>query len=66
MFCSNCGSILGGTDNGKIIAVTLGTVDGDPGVRPRSNIFVGSKAPWYDITDDLPKFDEWPPGEEWA
>jgi hypothetical protein len=66
MFCSVCGSILGATDNGRVISVTLGTIDGDPGIKPRSNIFVGSKAPWHDITDDLPRFDEWPPGEGWA
>ena len=66
MFCSVCGSIIGGAENGKIISVTLGTIDGDPGVTPRSHIFVGSKAPWHDITDDLPQFDEWPPGDEWA
>jgi len=33
-------------------------LDDDPGVRPESHIFVGSKAPWYDITDDLPQFAE--------
>jgi hypothetical protein len=38
----------------------VGTVDGDPGVRPREHIFVGSKAPWYEIADALPQFEEWP------
>ena len=66
LFCSACGSSMGGTENGKVTLVTLGTIEGDPGIKPRSHIFVGSKAPWYDITDDLPRFDEWPPGEEWA
>lgn len=66
MFCSRCGSILGSTDNGRVIAVTLGCIDGDPGIKPRSNIFVGSKASWYDINDDLPRFDEYPPGDEWV
>ncbi len=41
--------------------MTLETVTGDPAVRPEAHIFVGSKAPWYDITDGLPLFDEWPP-----
>lgn len=66
MFCSNCGSILGGTDSGRVTSVTVGTIDGDPGTRPRSHIFVGSMAPWFQISDDLPQFDEWPPGDEWA
>ncbi len=59
-FCRVCGSPLGA--DGKLSWVTLGTVEGDPGVRPRGHIFVGSKAPWYEITDDLPQFDAWHPG----
>ena len=35
--------------------------DGDPGVRPQGHIFVGSKACWYAITDDLPQHEEYPP-----
>jgi hypothetical protein len=66
MFCSVCGSTLGGTEEGQINSVTLGTVEGDPGVRPRSHIFVGSKAPWHEISDTLPQFEEWPPGETWV
>jgi hypothetical protein len=26
--------------------------------RPTEHIVVGSKAPWFEITDDLPRFDE--------
>ncbi len=66
MFCSICGSNLGGTENGGVTSVTLGTIEGDPGIEPRSHIFVGSMAPWYEIRDDLPQFDEWPPGDSWA
>ena len=32
-----------------------------PPARPKSHFFVGSKAPWHDIVDDLPQFDEYPP-----
>jgi len=60
-FCSECGSSLAGTRNGEVTTITLGTVEGDPGVRPEFHIFVGSKAPWHTITDDLPQFDERPP-----
>jgi len=60
-FCSACGSTLAGTDNGEITAITLGTVEGDPGIRPESHIFVGSKARWLDINDDLPQFEQRPP-----
>ena len=60
-FCSECGSSLAGTENGRVTSITLGTVEGDPGIAPESHIFVGSKASWHDIDDQLPQFDEWPP-----
>lgn len=59
-FCKKCGSPLAASQAGEIREVVLGTVDGDPGVRPRAHIFVGSRAPWYTIEDDLPQFEEWP------
>lgn len=61
-FCSRCGSALVSTLGGNVMEVALGTVDGDPGVRPGEHIFVGSRAPWYEIADALPQFEEWPPG----
>ncbi|MBF0280106.1 MAG: GFA family protein [SAR324 cluster bacterium] len=59
-FCKECGSTLAGSDKGEINSVTLGTLAGDPGIKPESHIFVGSKAQWYDIADDLPQFEERP------
>jgi hypothetical protein len=61
-FCRHCGSTLQmifERESGAIIDIALGTVDGDPEIRPKSHIFVGSKAPWYTITDDLPQHEEW-------
>ena len=60
-FCSECGSSLAGTDKGKVNMVTLGTIEGNPGIKPESHIFVDSKALWYEINDDLPQFEQWPP-----
>lgn len=59
-FCSQCGSTLlcHADDEPDIDYIALGTVDGDPGCRPAYHIWVGSQAPWYSITDDLPRFDE--------
>ena len=34
-----------------------GCLDTDPRIRPGYHIFVGSKAPWYDITDALPQYE---------
>ena len=49
--------------NGKIIGVTLGCVDGDPEVEIGMHIFVGSKAAWEVIPDNVVQYDEGPPGE---
>ena len=57
-FCNECGSTLAGTDKGDTTTVTLGTVEGDPGIKPESHIFVGSKAQWHDICDNLPQFEK--------
>lgn len=54
-FCSECGSSLltRFDNNAEIIGFPLGTLDTDPGVKATRHVFVGSKAPWYDITDTL-------------
>lgn len=56
-FCSVCGSSLfGGTwPDGPEVSVRLGSLDGDPGIRPQYHTFVDSRAPWDEITDDLPR-----------
>ena len=60
VFCVECGSSLfGGTwPDGPEVSIRLGSVDGDPGIRPQSHTFVASKAPWDEICDDLPQYDE--------
>ena len=37
--------------------MALGSLVDTPTVRPTEHIFVGSKAPWFEITDELPRFD---------
>ncbi len=54
--CADCGSLLYSVvREGRWVHVPLGTLAVDPGIRPTEHIFVGSKAPWYDILDDLPQ-----------
>ena len=60
-FCRVCGSTLCGFHEGKVHGVTLGSVDGDPGVRIEMHIFVGSKAPWHEIGGCAFQFEEGPP-----
>ena len=57
-FCASCGSSLfGGTwPGGPEVSIRLGSVDGDPGIRPQYHTFVDSRAPWDEITDDLPQY----------
>jgi hypothetical protein len=63
VFCRACGSSLPRIDRGRNLAVVpMGSLDDDPGIRPSMHIFVGSKAPWYEIPDDLPQHAEYPPG----
>ena len=59
VFCRTCGSPMPRTDASRGFAVVpMGALDDDPVARPRNHIFVGSKAPWFEITDALPQFEE--------
>jgi len=62
LHCGRCGSLLySDIGTSPYVHVTLGTLLDDPGIRPTAHIFVGSKAPWYSISDDLPQYSEIPP-----
>jgi catechol 2,3-dioxygenase-like lactoylglutathione lyase family enzyme len=57
--CAVCGSLLFSVvREGSYVHVALGTLLDAPSVRPTKHIFVGSKAPWFEIGDDLPRFEE--------
>jgi hypothetical protein len=57
--CSRCGSFLYSVAReGQYVHVALGTLVDEPSIRPSAQIFVGSKAPWFTITDDLPQHHE--------
>jgi hypothetical protein len=71
-FCATCG---GGVprapgDGAPFVVVPGGSLDDDPGPLPAIHIFVGSKAPWYEIADHLEQYDTYPPGcrssHEWV
>ena len=56
--CGACGSLLYSlVRDGQYVHVTLGTLVDAPTIRPSHHIFVGSKAPWFTITDDLPQYE---------
>ena len=58
-FCDVCGSSLFGGEwpDGAEVSIRLGSVDGDPGIRPQHHTHVGSRAPWIEILDDLPQYE---------
>ena len=37
------------------LGIALGTLDDDPGIRPEPHIYVGSNAPWFEITLCVPR-----------
>ncbi len=56
--CARCGSMLYSlVRDAAWVHITLGTLIDPPTIRPSAHIFVGSKAPWFTITDDLPQYD---------
>jgi hypothetical protein len=61
-FCERCGSSLFTEKTSKgLIHLRLGTLMDSPSLKPQAHVLVGSKAPWFEITDDLPQFEGMPP-----
>ncbi len=62
-FCDTCGSSVPRWSEGApVVNVPVGSIDGDPGGRPKAHIFVGSKACWYEPPENAPHFEEMPTG----
>jgi hypothetical protein len=61
-FCKTCGSVTPSLVKGMDLAICpAGNLLDDLDARPQAHWFVGSKAGWYSITDDLPQYEEYPP-----
>lgn len=57
--CAACGSLLFSVvRDGGYVHVAMGSLVDEPSIRPAEHIYVGSKAPWFEITDDLPQAEE--------
>jgi hypothetical protein len=54
-FCGRCGSNLLFDPNAtpEVVWIAVGGFDSDPKERPCAHIYVDSKAPWFEISDDL-------------
>jgi hypothetical protein len=58
--CASCGSFLFSVvRDGAYVHVGMGSLVDVPTIRPTAHIFVGSKAPWFEIADELPQFEEY-------
>jgi len=62
VFCGTCGSSIIGKRESmpEIVRVRIGTLDTPLETKVSAHIFVGSKAEWYDIHDDVPRHEERP------
>lgn len=57
-FCSRCGSTLCGTHQGEVHGVTLGCVNGDPEIEIGYHLFVGSRARWEVMPEQVTRYDQ--------
>ncbi len=54
--CSRCGSPVPDPHaDEEWFELPAGLLDGDPELAPDKHIFVELKAPWFEITDELPQ-----------
>jgi hypothetical protein len=62
VFCSICGSniLVALTEEPDAIYLSMGAIEGNPARPEGYHIYVGSKAPWHEINDDLEQHDTEP------
>jgi hypothetical protein len=58
--CGECFSLIYWTYPDGSAGVPFGTLIDKPSLKPTHHQFVGSKADWYEIRDELPQHDEYP------
>lgn len=65
-FCRDCGTQIAFRDarTDERIDVNMATLD-DPGsIRPEYHTWIGSRIPWFEIADDLPRYED--DGPDWS
>lgn len=62
-FCSRCGTRLFNRPESapRITMLVVGTLDDESDIVPSMHVNLESKAPWYEIRDELPRFQALPP-----
>lgn len=60
-FCSTCGTQLFWEPAARDhMSIWAGTLDTPTGLKPSMHIFVADKGDYYEITDGLPQWPQWP------
>jgi len=60
-FCRHCGSsVARAMSKSTLMNIPAGALDDPPGCDVKGHVYVGSKAPWFDLTDTLPRYVEMP------
>jgi hypothetical protein len=63
-FCARCGTkVTIENDAWDATYVPASTFDTPPPHRPQMHMYVASRAPWFEIHDDLPRYDTAPPDD---
>ncbi len=59
-FCSKCGAPIYAQSQAapERIGVRVGLLDDDPGVRSKAHIWLSHEKPWFEVSTELPKFNE--------
>ena len=58
-FCRHCGSRVPFLSlSGQILAVPAGSLDGQPAITPKANIFWPERAQWYDEALQAERYDQ--------
>jgi len=65
-FCENCGSSIGYFDEGikDEVYLTIGFFDHPERFKPTAHGYWRLKLPWVELSDDLPRFDEYTRGRD--
>jgi hypothetical protein len=62
LFCNACGSsLVAEIDGGKMLAITVATLDDKLDVDKGFHMFVSSKVDWFEIGENETVYEEYPP-----
>ena len=59
-FCPTCGTQIAFRDQktAATVDVNMATLDDPASLKPEYHIWTGSRIPWFDTTDDLPRYED--------